>query len=170
MSPRNGATYVPERPDSADYRAERPAYRSPGPGYQPAATSDGYPARRPAPREPGLPGWLAVSLLVVIAGIGGVIDQVTGSSIRGAFSYALIAASLIAILAVKRSQMFGVVIAPPLVYFVASAAKLYFNGGLHDRKVLIDAASSWLVYGFPAIAGATAIVLVIAGIRMMIRR
>ena len=127
-------------------------------------------ARRRLQQESGLPGWTAVLLLIIIAGIGGVIDQVTGSNIRGAFSYGLIAASLIAILAVKRSQMFGVVIAPPLVYFAASAVKLYLGGGLHNRKVLLDAASSWLVYGFPAIAGATAVVLVIAGIRMIIRR
>jgi len=32
--------------------------------------------------------------------------------------------------------------------------------------VLLDAAANWLVYGFPAIAGATAAVLIIAGIRM----
>jgi hypothetical protein len=117
-----------------------------------------------------LPGWFAVLVLVFIAGVGGLIDQATGSQIRGAFSWGLILASLVAILVVKRGQMFGVVIAPPLVYLLASAAKLYLAGGLHDRKVLLDAASSWLVYGFPAIAGATAIVLVIAGIRMIIRR
>ena len=127
-------------------------------------------ARRRQQQESGLSGWAAILLLLIIAGIGGSIDQVTGSNIRGAFSYALIGASLIAILVVKRSQMFGVVIAPPLVYLSASAVKLYLGGGLHNRKVLLDAASSWLVYGFPAIAGASAIVLVIAGIRMIIRR
>ena len=42
--------------------------------------------------------------------------------------------------------------------------------GLDDRGVLIDAATNWLVYGFPAIAGATAAVLIIAGIRLIIRR
>jgi hypothetical protein len=152
---------VPDLPETPEYY---------GVG-QPGAMRPPTPrARRRQQNESGLPGWTAVLLLVVIAGIGGVIDQVTGSNIRGAFSYALVAASLIAILSVKRSQMFGVVIAPPLVYFAASAAKLYLGGGLHDRKVLLDAASSWLVYGFPAIAGASAAVLVIAGIRMIVRR
>jgi len=33
--------------------------------------------------------------------------------------------------------------------------------------VLLDAAANWLVYGFPAIAGATAAVLIIAGIRLI---
>ena len=45
---------------------------------------------------------------------------------------------------------------------------LYFrSGGLHDRQVLFDGAANWLVYGFPAIAAATAAVLIIAGIRLI---
>jgi Gpi18-like mannosyltransferase len=118
-----------------------------------------------------MPGWAAVVLLIVVAGVGGLIDQISGASIQGAFNYGLVVASLLAILLVKRSQMFPVVIAPPLVYFLASAVKLYItSGGLKNRAVLTDAAANWLVYGFPAIAGATAVVLVIAGIRMIIRR
>jgi hypothetical protein len=122
-----------------------------------------------APR--GVPGWVAVGVLILIAGVGGIIDQLSGAAIQGAFNWALIFASLVAILIVRRSQMFPVVIAPPLVYFIASAAKLYITShGLRDRSKLTDAAANWLVYGFPAIAGATAIVLLIAGIRMLIRR
>ncbi len=121
--------------------------------------------------ERGLPGWLAVVVLLVIAGIGGIIDQVSGASIQGAFNIGLVIASIIAILIVRRHQMFPVVIAPPLVYFIASAGKLYISSnGLKNRGALTDAASNWLVYGFPAIAAATAAVLVIAGIRMIIRR
>jgi Gpi18-like mannosyltransferase len=109
--------------------------------------------------------------LIAIAGVGGLIDSLSGSSIRGVFNYSLVFASLIAILVVRRSQMFPVVIAPPLVYFAASASLLYVRtGGLHNRGKLIDAATNWIVYGFPAIAGATAVVLVVAGIRLMARR
>ena len=118
-----------------------------------------------------MPGWLAVLLLIAVAGVGGIIDSASGSAIRGAFNYGLVLASLIAILVVKRSQMFSVVIAPPLVYFVASAGLLYIRtGGLHNRGKLLDAATNWIVYGFPAIAGATAVVLVVAGIRLVVRR
>ena len=114
---------------------------------------------------------MAVLLLIVVAGIGGLIDSVSGSAIRGAFNYGLVLASLLAILAVRRSQMFSVVIAPPLVYFAASAGLLYVRtGGLHNRGKLLDAATNWVVYGFPAIAGATAVVLVIAGLRLVLRR
>jgi fumarate reductase subunit D len=44
------------------------------------------------------------------------------------------------------------------------------SSGLHDKKVVLDAAANYLVYGFPAIAAATAAVLIIAGIRMITRK
>ena len=126
--------------------------------------------RRPA-AERGLPGWMAVGVLIVIAGVCGLIDQMSGTTIRGAFNYGLVFASLVAIVVVKRSEMFGVIIAPPLVYFGASAGLLYFRtAGLHDRGKLLDAATNWIVYGFPAIAGATAVVLVVTGIRLVLKR
>jgi len=145
---------------------------------EPVRTEQSTPYRQPArpaggsraKPEWGLPGWLAVVVLVAVAGIGGIIDSASDSAIRGAFNYGLVLASLLAILVVKRSQMFSVVIAPPLVYFVASAGLLYFRtGGLHNRGKLLDAATNWIVYGFPAIAGATAVVLVVAGIRLVAR-
>ena len=105
-------------------------------------------------------------MLVAIAGIGGAVDLASGSHVRGGFNIGIVAAAIVAILIVRRA-MFPVVVAPPLVYFAGSAVMLYTrSGGLHDRKVLVDAATNWLVYGFPAIAGATAAVLIIAGIRM----
>ena len=128
-------------------------------------------ARRSRSRpERGLPSWLALLILLGIAGASGLIDSLSGSAVRGVFNYGLVVASLVAILVVKRSGMFPIVVAPPLVYFAASAALLYIRtGGLHDRGKLIDAATNWIVYGFPAIAGATAVVLVVAGIRLVSR-
>ena len=102
-----------------------------------------------------MPGWAALLVLLVIAGIGGLIDMISGNNIRGGFNIALVVASIVAILVVRHRDMFPIVVAPPLVYIVASGAVLYVrSGGLHNRKVLIDAAANWLVYGFPAIAGA----------------
>jgi hypothetical protein len=116
-------------------------------------------------------GWVAVVALLVIAGTGGLIDVLRGSSVRGGFNYALIAASVVAILIVRRRSMFPVVVAPPLVYFFASAGMLYIrSGGLTNRARLLDAAINWLVYGFPAIAIASAAVLVVAGIRLLLHR
>lgn len=151
-------------------QAANAGYYHGGSPAQPAATR--AVDRRSRPRnERGLPGWLAVLLLIAIAGASGLVDSLSGSAVRGVFNYGLVVASLVAILVVRRSGMFPVVVAPPLVYFVASAALLYIRtGGLHNRGKLLDAATNWIVYGFPAIAGATAVVLVIAGIRLVSRR
>ncbi|MEO7260393.1 MAG: DUF6542 domain-containing protein [Jatrophihabitantaceae bacterium] len=172
MSPANGATYVPDQPEASHRVVGQRPYFEPLQTSSPAGPA---PAQSRLPQrdrhESGLPGWLAVLLLIAIAGVGGLIDSVGGTAIRGGFNYTLIFASLIAILVVRRSKMFNVVIAPPLVYFVASAGLLYVRtGGLHNRGKLIDAATNWIVYGFPAIAAATAVVLVVAGIRLMARR
>jgi hypothetical protein len=159
---------VPETPASSDY-SDVSRFRFAGTEDQ--ATGRASPSARRSRSSRGLPGWAAVLVLLAIAGFGGVIDQISGASIQGAFNWGLVFASLVAILLVRRDQMFSVVIAPPLVYFIASAAKLYITShGLKDRAALTNAAANWLVYGFPAIAGATAIVLLIAGIRMIFRR
>jgi hypothetical protein len=122
---------------------------------------------RPGVPERGVAGWFAVLVLILISAIGGAVDVASGSQVRGGFNVGIVVASIVAIIIVRRHAMFPVVVAPPLVYFAASAIMLYArSGGLHDRKVLLDAAANWLVYGFPAIAGATAAVLIIAGIRM----
>ena len=161
---------MPDQPEASPRLAGQRPYTEPFPDAA-AAGATGSGASRRTGREPGLPGWLAVLLLIAIAGVGGLIDSISGSAIRGAFNYSLVFASLIAILVVRRSQMFNVVIAPPLVYFAASAGLLYVRtGGLHNRGKLIDAATNWIVYGFPAIAGATAVVPGIAGLRLMARR
>jgi len=113
-------------------------------------------------------GWTAVLVLLAIAAIGGAIDLANHSQVKGGFNISIVVAAVVAILVVRRSAMFPVVVAPPLVYFAASAVLLYArSGGLHNRKVLLDTAANWLVYGFPAIAGASAAVLIIAGIRLI---
>ncbi|MCW2538486.1 MAG: putative rane protein [Frankiales bacterium] len=166
---RQRRAHSPYEGPASDVPSEPGEWTQAAPVNRPTVRSSS--SKRPAGNERGLPGWAAVLLLIVIAGIGGVIDQVTGSSLKGVFNYGLIVASLVAILAVRRGQMFGVVISPPLVYFVGSAAKLYISShGLKDHSKLTDAAANWLVYGFPAIAAATAVVLVIAGIRTISRR
>lgn len=138
-------------------------------------TRHGEPDEDVAPRrsagERGLPGWVAVCVLIAIAGIGGIVDMMSGSTVRGGFNIALVIASLVAIVLVRRSAMFPVIVAPPLVYMVASALLLVIRShGLKNRQVFIDAAANWLVYGFPAIAGASALVLIVAGIRMIANR
>lgn len=128
-------------------------------------------AELPVAEQRGLPSWAGLLVLLAITGIGGLIDAVAGAGIKGTFSIGLVIGSLVAVLLVRRSAMFPIVVAPPLVYFIASAVLLYVrSGGLSDRAAITDAAASWLVYGFPAIAGATALVLIVAGVRMILHR
>lgn len=127
--------------------------------------------QRPEVVERGLPWWAALLLLVAIAGIGGLIDTIGSIQVRGGFNIGIVIGSIIAILLVKRSHMFPIVIAPPIVYSVAAVFQLYLrSSGLNDKRVVLDAAANYLVYGFPAIAAASAAVLIIAGIRLMTRR
>jgi hypothetical protein len=158
--------WSPAGPNSArDQRATRAADRRTEQSIQDLrARADRQPER-------GLPWWAALLLLIVLAGLGGLIDTVGSSQIKGGFNIGIVVASVIAIFAVKRSHMFPIVIAPPIVYSAAAVFQLYVrSSGLHDKKVVLDAAANYLVYGFPAIAAATAAVLIIAGIRLITRK
>lgn len=155
-TPANGrAGYRPDLP------GDRPSRPAPPSRSVRGAVRDGR-------REPGLAGWQALLVLLVIAAIGGAVDVVAGEAVRGGFNIGLIVASVVAILVVRRRNMLTIVVAPPLVYAAASILLLYVrSGGLNNRKVLLDAAVNWLVYGFPAMAAATAAVLVIAAVRLI---
>ena len=127
--------------------------------------------RSSSPKERGLPWWAALILLVAIAAVGGLVDTIGTTAARGGFNIGIVVASIVAIVLVRRSHMFPIVIAPPIVYTLAAVFQLYLrSSGLHDKKVIYDAASNYLVYGFPAIAGATAAVLIIAGFRLITRK
>jgi hypothetical protein len=127
--------------------------------------------RRRQVRERGLPAWAALLVLIAIAALGGVVDTLGSIQVKGGFNIGIVVASVVAILVVKRSHMFPIVIAPPIVYSAAALFQLYIrSSGLNDKKVVLDAAANYLVYGFPAIAAATAAVLIIAGIRLISRR
>ncbi len=160
---------APERPPVITYPPGVPA-----PNAAPAA--GGVRATRTAARadrrEQGLPSWAALLVLLAIAGLGAFVDSLGGSSLKGGFNVGLVVGSAVAILIVKRRGMFPIVIAPPIVFAFASAADLYLHlhGATNRHALLIAAAENWLVYGFPAIAGATAAVLIVAGIRLVIGR
>lgn len=136
-----------------------------------AAQQPGAAAARAAAPERGLAWWAALLVLFGIAAVGGIIDTASSGQIGGGFNIGIVVASLAAILLVRRSQMFPIVIAPPIVYTVAAVLQLYLrSGGLSDKRVVFDAAANYLVYGFPAIASATAVVLIVGGVRLIIRR
>lgn len=123
----------------------------------------GYP--EPGGRDGGtLTGPGAVLLLVGIAGVAGVIDIVAGDALRLVFSGGLVLGAVVAALLVSRRDLLTVVFAPPLVYLAASCVAVLLGRGEGGGDI-VDAAASWLVYGFPAIATATGAAALVAGIR-----
>ncbi|MGI8882546.1 MAG: DUF6542 domain-containing protein [Jatrophihabitans sp.] len=116
-------------------------------------------------------GWQALIVLLFIAGVAGLIDYARGETSRGMFNYGVVFAALVAILVVRRSAMFPIVIAPPIVFVLGKAFASILRGeSLTSHGGLYDAGTNWFVYGFPAIAGATAVVLLIAGVRLLTNR
>ena len=181
MAPRPGAAYsapagsvaprVPESTPWSDDWSERRSY--PAREADAGVRSQLWQQRNRPTVQPsrGLAAWIALAILVVVAAGAGVVDYERGLSSGGLFGWGLVAGSLIAIILVRRGQMFPVVIAPPIVYIGGKlAASLLRHQDLASRKGAFDVATNWFVYGFPAMAAATAIVLLVAGLRLMINR
>jgi hypothetical protein len=118
---------------------------------------------------PSLTGVGAVLLLTGISAVAGVLDVLAGSSLRLIFAAGLVLGTLIASLLVVRRDLLTVVFAPPLVFVAASAIAVLLGRG-DAGGGLIDLATSWLVYGFPAMATATGVAGVVALIRNVRRR
>lgn len=124
--------------------------------------------RAPAPAAPAggpsLTGIGAVLLLAGIAAVAGVLDVLAGSSLRLIFACGLVLGALVASLLVVRRDQLMVVFAPPLVFVAASAVAVLLGRG-ESGGTLIDLATSWLVFGFPAMAAATAVAAVVTLLR-----
>ena len=150
-------------------RADR--YAVPESGAVSRSALDRLKAAVPKTQQRGLPAWAALLVQIGVTVVGILIDALRGQQLGTGFNVGIIAGSVLSILLVRRSSMFPVVVAPPIVYSLAAGISLYIrSSGLSDHSVLLDAATNWLVYGFPAIAAATAAVLIIAGIRLILRR
>lgn len=103
-------------------------------------------------------------MLALCLAVGIVVDQVL--SIGGGLRIGLIVGCLAAVLMVRRRSLFPVLVAPPLAFIVGSAAELVVqSGGIPGRTDLLGFATGWLVYGFPTIAVATGLVLVVGAAR-----
>ena len=106
--------------------------------------------------------------------VGALIDSVGSFTGQDAFNVGIVAGSLVAVLIVRRSQLFWIMVAPPLVYAVIAVVRLYVkrsNAGAHGAtSAIIDAVQDYLTFGFPALVIAVAIVLVIGGFRLVARK
>ena len=111
-----------------------------------------------------LTGVGAVLLLAGISAVAGLLDVLAGSALRLIFAAGLVLGTLIASLLVRRRDLLTVVFAPPLVFVAASAVAVLLGRG-ETGGGLFDLAPSWRVFGFPAMATATAVAVVVWLIR-----
>jgi hypothetical protein len=178
-SPRTGRAFYPNNPPRPQPTSEPWTPVGPRPSRDERAvratdrrTERSIEALRTQQPERGLTWWAAVLLLIAIAGLGGLIDTLGSIQVKGGFNIGIVIASVVAIIAVKRSHMFPIVIAPPIVYSGAALFQLYVRSrtSSNTSRVVLDAAANYLVYGFPAIAASSAAVLIIAGIRLITRK
>lgn len=109
-----------------------------------------------------LTGVGAVLLMVVAAALGAVIDVALGPSLGLATTIMLAVGAVAAAWLVRRRNLFWVVIAPPLVYLLIAVAALLLASGL---GVTLTGLAAALVYGFPAMAIATVLGVVMASVR-----
>ena len=118
----------------------------------------------PSGRTGSLTGTGAVVLLAGVSAVAGVLDVLAGSALRLIFAAGLVLGTLLASLLVVRRDLLTVVFAPPLVFVAASAVAVLLGRGKTGGG-LIDLATSWLVYGFPAMATAIGVAVVVWLIR-----
>lgn len=170
---------VPPRRESL--RPSRPVDRGPDAGLRPAAARpagarpvDARPAgararaeARPVAGGGRVRGAVAVLGIFLVTLAGAAIDSFVGIGLGVITLAALLASTGVAVLAVRRRDLFSVVVAPPLV-FVAVAA---LNIGLApSASFTLPTVATLLIRGFPTMAMATGLAVVLAVGRLVARR
>ncbi|PWW21262.1 hypothetical protein JD79_00390 [Geodermatophilus normandii] len=140
----------------------------------PARPRGGRPAGRAAERaaaEPAagsrLRGVLAVLGVFVITLAGGAIDSFLGVGLGTLTLVTLVAATAVATLLVRRRDLLTVVVAPPLVFVAVALVNI---GLAPSASFTLPTLATILVRGFPTMAVATGVALVLAIVRWAARR
>jgi exosortase/archaeosortase len=115
-------------------------------------------------------GAIALAFVIALAGAG--VDLVTGPGLRRVFAISLVIGAVVAILLVRVKDAYAVAVSPPLIYMTISVlAGIAHSSTVFGSKRLFGAQLvSWLVYGFPEMALATALAVVIAVSRYLMSR
>ncbi len=106
-------------------------------------------------------------LLIVAGAVGALIDVLLGPALGTATTVTLAVGAVGATWLVQRCHLLSVVIAPPLVYLLLSVGVLLVTS---DPGVTLTGLAATLVYGFPAMAIATALSVLVAAIRHVASR
>jgi hypothetical protein len=158
---------VPPRRSRAEDRPSRESGRDTGrdAGRSPRGATRSAPA---APdRAPGLRGALAVLGVFVITLAGGAVDSFLAVGLGTLTLVTLVAASAVATLLVRRRDLLTVAACPPLVFVLVAAVNV---GLAPSASFNLPTIATVLIRGFPTMAVATAVVLVLAVVRWASRR
>jgi hypothetical protein len=164
--PRTPARHAPEPPRAGARAAERARSDDHRPSRRPTAARG---ASRPRSTEGhgkvrGIVAVLAM-FLVTLAGAG--IDSFVGIGLGLVTLGALVAVTATATWVVRKRDLVSVLVAPPLVFVTVAA----FNIGLApSASFSLPTVATLLVRGFPTMAIATGVALVVALLRLAARR
>jgi hypothetical protein len=171
------------RPADRDYYSEpveRPRSRRPDPRHD--RDFDREPARRPSAREgrdhargraaaPERGGRLRGAVVVIgiflITLAGAAVDSFIGIGLGIITLGALVGSTVIGTLAVRRRDLASVVVAPPLVFIAVAGLNIALAPSASLNAATV---ATLLIRGFPTMAIATGVAIVLAVVRLIARR
>lgn len=123
-------------------------------------------------RSRGLPWWGAVLLAVGLAVVGAVVDMQARDTLGTVYQVAYVVGCVAAVCLVRRRNLFGPVVQPPLVFALVSiAANVVLGAGASDGlKGLLFSVALPLTSNFPTMAITTGVVLAIGAARFFLQR
>ncbi len=150
-------------------RRDRPAERGPARGA--AREGAGRGSTRgtavDAGQGPGLRGGLAVLGVFVLTLAGAAVDSFLGVGLGTLTLVTLVAASAVGTLLVRRRDLLTVVTCPPLVFVLVAVVNI---GLAPSASFNLPTIATILIRGFPTMAVATGVTLVLAVVRWAARR
>jgi len=125
----------------------------------------------------GLPWWAAVLLPLVLSAIGAVLDRgrLTDDerlTALGLYQVLFLLGCVVAVLAVRRRNLFGPMVQPPLIFavtFVPVQLTARTSTETGTKKLIFEVGLP-LASSFPWMAGATAATIVLGVLRLLIQR
>jgi hypothetical protein len=162
----------PERPEERRPEGRRPVDRPRPDERRPAEPRVASVSARPRPAKPAadggpIRGVVAVigMFLVTLAGAG--VDSFVGIGLGLVTLVALVAVTALAVLVVRRRDLLSVIVAPPLIFVAVAAVNIALAPSASFNLATI---ATLLVRGFPTMAIATGVAVVLGLIRVAARR
>jgi hypothetical protein len=130
-------------------------------------------------RRRGLPWWVAVLLALGLSAVSAMVDSSrlvddTRLTALGLYQVAFLAGCVLAVLAVRRRNLFGPIVQPPLIFAatfvpVQLTARTSTGAETGTKKVIFEVGLP-MASSFPWMAGATAATIVLGIIRQLVQR